>query len=200
MDFSERDAKRFWGHVERPADESCWLWRNAAGYGQFSLHGKNVSAHRASWELANGQIDSGSFVCHTCDNPPCVNPSHLFLGSNSDNIKDSVSKGRSTSRFPVMRGEDHYRARITEQDVKDIRRLTLTSTDREVGKVYGLAESTVSAIRCRRIWKHVFSEYDSIHEARRQSPCFGMNHDGHQCRRVAKVRGIDEKTYCTYHA
>lgn len=75
----------------------CWLWsggRNRAGYGKFSMNGKVIAASRASYILFNGQITEGKYICHTCDNPPCVNPAHLWEGTASENQIDSVQKGR----------------------------------------------------------------------------------------------------------
>jgi hypothetical protein len=87
---------RFWRFVEKT--ESCWLWRGGriskTGYGTTSVMRKRILAHRASWELHNGPIPSGLWVLHTCDNPICVNPAHLFLGDRADNMRDAFQKGR----------------------------------------------------------------------------------------------------------
>jgi hypothetical protein len=95
------EATRFWSFVERT--ESCWLWRGAqrgSGYGGF--HWRNIShyAHRKAWELINGPIADGLHVCHHCDNPPCVRPDHLFLGTQADNNHDRDRKGRSGLHRP----------------------------------------------------------------------------------------------------
>lgn len=93
-------ADRFWPKVDRRGPDECWPWkaaRRAAGYGKIG-RGKSgrgwMLAHRASWELAHGPISSETLVLHRCDNPPCVNPAHLFLGTHADNVHDMVAKGR----------------------------------------------------------------------------------------------------------
>lgn len=96
MRMSEADIARFWSKV-RKSDE-CWIWIAGryfpAGYGQFFLDGRDMRAHRTSWTIVHGPIPDGLWVLHKCDNPPCVRPDHLFLGTRSDNMRDCVSKGR----------------------------------------------------------------------------------------------------------
>lgn len=98
------ELERFWAKVDQsPGPEGCWTWtstRNHRGYGLFRVAtDKQVSAHRYSYQLVNGPIVDGSFVCHTCDNPPCVNPAHLWSGSQSDNMQDRNRKGRTRNQW-----------------------------------------------------------------------------------------------------
>jgi len=103
---------------------ACWLWGgnvNRGGYGKFKLNGKMVYAHRFSYEYANGKIPDGSVIFHNCDFPNCVNPSHLFVGSHQDNIRDKVEKQRHS------RGSTHGRLKLMESNVLVIRESTETN-------------------------------------------------------------------------
>lgn len=101
-DLDDSPEARFWRKVNKDAGGGCWEWmgaRKTSGYGRFYLHpqpSQPVLAHRHSWEMANGRaIPDGLVICHHCDNPPCVNPAHLFLGTRADNNRDCQAKGRS---------------------------------------------------------------------------------------------------------
>lgn len=115
--MNERDAQRFWSHVDRSGN--CWTWtasRNPDGYGRVYMHGKHGQlAHRIAWELTNGEIPDGLFVCHHCDNPSCVRPDHLFIGTCDDNHKDKARKGRSRNGWQTQ--PDVMRKQVTDRRI-----------------------------------------------------------------------------------
>ena len=136
-----------------PVTESgCWIWMldcDQNGYGKISIKNKAYYAHRVSWELHNNSIPKGMFVCHKCDNPSCVNPDHLFLGTQSDNMQDMKSKGRDN----YVNGENHKFAKLREKDVRKI--LISNKTNNELAKQYDISSSQICLIRRRGSWKHV---------------------------------------------
>ena len=148
--------------VIRKEGNECWGWKhttNNSGYGYFSSKGeKAIAAHRYSYEKYIGIIPDGLFVLHKCDNPPCSNPSHLFVGTNSDNIKDSYSKGR---RKPVPiesmpRGDSCHLAKLSESQAIEIKNMiTEGKGNTEIAKLFGIVHQTVSCIRNGKTWKHV---------------------------------------------
>lgn len=164
-------SERFWGLFDR-ADIGCWVWRRnhtAAGYGQLRSGGKGepvLYAHRLSWEIHFGPIPDGLFVCHHCDNPPCVRPDHLFLGTQADNVRDKIAKGRQprgdahySRRTPdrVRRGDLHPLARLTASQVRSIRSEHAAGgiTMKALSRRYGVNPSVISVIIARKSWTHV---------------------------------------------
>jgi hypothetical protein len=134
---------------------TCWLWnayRNHDGYGRARHNGKQTGAHRVSWQLHNGPIPEGLHVCHHCDNPPCVNPAHLFLGTHRDNCVDRMLKGRGGDR----KGVKHGRAKLTNEQVHEIRRLRLEGVHAFViAKQFGISWANVYRIASKNTWTHI---------------------------------------------
>ena len=139
---------RFWEKVQKA--DGCWVWtgtRHPSGHGNIGLGGRaarNIGAHRVSWMLHYGPIPAGLCVCHTCDNPPCVRPDHLFLGTRADNNDDMRTKGRNVP-IPVRRGEVHPRAKLTDTQVAEIRERHLAgdTTLKEIGAQYGVSVQVI---------------------------------------------------------
>ena len=145
-------------------NSGCWLWLGSVwgnGYGRIKINGECKKASRASWEIHNGAIPTGMYVCHRCDNPACVNPDHLFLGTPKDNIADCIKKGRlpNNSGNKVFRenmgrpGEKNRFAKLTESQVISIRKDGRRYV--EISKDYGITPECVSQIVNRKTWKHL---------------------------------------------
>jgi len=166
---------KFLSHFEQTGEGPCWEWgspRNKAGYGVLGLPTKrNVLAHRYSFQHFRGPITDGLNVLHKCDNPPCVNPSHLFLGTHKDNSHDCVRKGRNSPppvqrgidnilvRCPELRpmGEDHHSARLTEEQVIEI--FNSRGPLLDVCQKFNIGKSHASMIRRALIWKHILAPH-----------------------------------------
>jgi len=157
----------FWQWVE--PDANCWHWtgnRLPSGYGRVSVRGtglgkKNLYAHRVAYELVLGPIRDGLHVLHRCDNPPCVRPDHLFLGTQADNVADRDRKGRQASRATApngkwRRGEESPCARLTSQDVLSIRKWhELGMSSAAISRRLGVAPTTVGHVVRGHTWRHV---------------------------------------------
>lgn len=141
---------RFWTKVDKRGPNGCWLWTattNQKGYGRIRHNRKLQSAHRVSYELCIGPVPDGLFVLHRCDNPRCVNPTHLFLGTNDENMADKASKGRQSR----LHGDRNPNVKITAADAQAIKQST--ATRRELARRYGVCEGHVSHIRAGRSWR-----------------------------------------------
>lgn len=190
-EFSEKYVSRFWSKVDKNGTEpahvpgigACWNWagsKNPGGYGNFKLGEKRVNTHRVSWIFHNGPIPANLFVLHRCDNPSCVRPDHLFLGSQLDNAADCRSKGRQPSfdaksqimlkvaaRGPshglkkhperAARGESNGTSKLTGEQVEDIRRIYASGdqNQKQLASRFGIVPGTVSKIVRFEMWTHI---------------------------------------------
>lgn len=140
------DKCRFLSYIEK-IDSGCWLWKgykNRKNYGKLSFQSnRSAIASRVSYELFVGPIEGKLFICHTCDNPSCVNPSHLFAGSHMENMIDMIEKGRSNSKLSPI-------------EVLEIRKMWENGLSQNtIMEKFNIASSTISNIVHRRSWKHV---------------------------------------------
>jgi len=147
---------RFWNKVDICGIDDCWNWlaskRN--GYGRiWSGEDKNLAAHRVSWELKHGKIPDGMKVLHVCDNPSCVNPRHLFLGTQTDNIYDMCEKGRQVA----PRGENMWKSILTEDQVKEIRLLRKQEhyTYVKLAELFEVSKGCINHIINGRSWSWI---------------------------------------------
>lgn len=138
--------------------ETCWLWtgtRKAHGYGVIRIDNKVWRAHRLSWTLFGGEIPSDKDVLHRCDTPRCVNPDHLFLGTQADNMRDMQQKGRKAiGNANPAKGEKHGRAKLTAGQVAEIRHAyEHGATQTRLASIYGVSHTAISDIIRRKNWK-----------------------------------------------
>lgn len=156
--------QRFWPKVNRngpipshrPELGPCWEWtgrRSDGGYGRFQIGGKEAYAHRVAYAMAHGEIPEEKIVCHHCDNPPCVRDSHLFLGTDADNSKDALAKGRLSG----PKGEANLQSKLNPDSVRQIRlRYAAGGVSYSVlAKDYGVHPSQIGAVILGKSWKHI---------------------------------------------
>ena len=150
--MTEKDTARFLKKIAPAKWDDCWLWTDKPdtyGYGQFCLNGKKPRAHRVSYELFEGKIPDGLIVRHTCHRPLCVNPAHLIVGTQQDNMDDRQRAGRQA------KGETNGRAKLPDSAVREIRDLAGRFTQREIGEMYGVSQQQISLIINNKTWKEI---------------------------------------------
>lgn len=133
-------------------NSGCWLWTGAVnphGYGQITIDGQTVRAHRVSYEAYKGKIPGRSHVLHKCDIPSCVNPEHLFLGTHQDNMRDMKAKGR----HKVLKGQDSKSSKLTDSDVVFIRKNHGYAA--ELAITFNVSKRTIEQIQRGQTWKHL---------------------------------------------
>ena len=153
--YSVEIEKRFWLKVNKT--DKCWNWKcgkDKDGYGQFWDCKKNFYAHRFSFQLFHNRlIQDKMFICHTCDNPSCVRPDHLFEGTHTDNMTDMVNKGRTHT----LRGSLQLNSKLTEKQVLEIRKeyTNTKTTQKKLAIEYGVCQQLIGDIINRKKWNHV---------------------------------------------
>ena len=146
------DIQRFFKKFEMKTSTECWDWEacvNNRGYGKFSLDSKHIYAHRFSYIIHNGEIPKNLCVMHSCDNPKCVNPWHLSVGTHQDNMNDKCAKNRQARMF----GEDNPKSKLTVEQVHDIRTKRMMGI--EFAELYNIDKSQISRIQNNLKWKTV---------------------------------------------
>ena len=148
--LKEKSLVRFWSFVNKQRDDECWTWKGAKltnGYGAFSVGVKRISAHRFSWTVHFGEIPKNMVICHKCDNPPCVNPLHLFLGTHAENQNDKRMKGRAA------RGASNNKSKLSEDNVREIRKFIEQGlSSRKIAEKYGVLHSAILDIKNGKNW------------------------------------------------
>jgi len=170
-------AERFWSGVRRGLPNECWPWARGCdswGYGAFHAEGRQIGSHRFAWVLTHGTIPRGLLVLHKCDNPPCCNPTHLFLGTSADNMSDKCRKGRAAcgyahsevTRHSTPRGEQHGNAKLRLDQVESIRRLPQVDCNiSRLARVYNVSRAQIKRIRNGSSWKSTDEQITSSEEA-----------------------------------
>jgi hypothetical protein len=149
-----QDELLFRFHANVNKTDTCWLWTgclNNSGYGTINMDGKSKLVHRLAWDLFKSEKIGTAFVLHICDVKNCVNPSHLFSGTQADNMWDKVNKGRH--RFGYLNGVHHKNSKLTEDDVRAIR--ASNQPWKLIAKQFSISVGNVAMIRSRKSWRHL---------------------------------------------
>jgi len=151
----EKDSKRFDTYFTKNADTDCWEWDGVirTGYGRYYMGGKWWTAHRASWEIYKGSIPKGLLVLHKCDNKCCVNPDHLFLGTQRDNVRDMHQKQRAN----ILKGSKNPNSKLTEEKVIKIRHLysERKTSYAKLAREFKVSPKLVELVVKNKVWRHV---------------------------------------------
>jgi hypothetical protein len=146
--------ERFMAKI-RVDERGCWLWvgnKHLTGYGAVKIDRKQRLAHRVSWQLHRGEIPPKHYICHHCDVPACVNPDHLFVGTQADNMADCARKGRATKNIGRT-GARCWNAKLSDDTVRAI--LADTRTHGLIAKDFGVTRTVIQRVKARQQWKHV---------------------------------------------
>jgi len=158
--ISDKDINRFWRSVNKK--DNCWEWVGCVddgGYGKITIKNCLISCHVVSYLIHFGYIQNGLCVCHSCDNRICVNPEHLWIGTNAENVADMVRKGRTG--IPGMYGEQIASSKLNANQIIKIKNLIAKGEYQYVvAKKFGVGQPTISAIVNGKSWKHIKDEQD----------------------------------------
>lgn len=164
MILTEKDKERFEGNILKT--DTCWIWRGkptTEGYGRIRIKGKQIKAHRLSYLIFKGSISENLLVCHSCDNRLCVNPNHLWLGTDKDNNNDKISKGRAfipegfNTESSKFLGELNGKSKLTESKILEIRNKYNSGafSMQEIANLYEVTRECIREIIHRRTWSHI---------------------------------------------
>jgi len=148
--ITDKVKKRFLKRIDKQGKNGCWIWKGSltgrAGYGAMNIDGKMIRTHRISYQLHIGIIPKDMYILHECDNPKCCNPLHLFVGTDLDNARDKMKKGRCAGGGPI--GEKNGNAKLTDKQTREIliKYKSDNYTQKQLGEIYKVDQSQISYI------------------------------------------------------